>query len=214
MSKRFMVVPLLLAAAAVQAAGEAAPKADPAKGQAIATTVCAACHGPDGNGTDPANAVNPKLAGQFPEYLLKQMRNFKAAGDKQPERMNPIMNGMIAGVADDDLPHVAAYFATRKFQPDSAKSKETLEAGRNIYRAGIASKGIPACAGCHGPTGSGLPAQFPRIAGQYGEYTEAQLRIFRSGERGNDPNSMMRTIADRMSDKEIKAVSDYIAGLR
>ncbi|MBI4756392.1 MAG: cytochrome c4 [Betaproteobacteria bacterium] len=211
MGKRFMVVPLLLAAATAQAAGEAAPKADPAKGQAIATTVCAACHGPDGNSTAPAN---PKLAGQFPEYLLKQMRNFKAAGDKQPERMNAIMNGMIAAVADDDLPHVAAYFATQKLQPDSAKSKETLEAGRNIYRAGIASKGIPACAGCHGPTGSGLPAQFPRIAGQYGEYTEAQLRIFRAGERANDPNSMMRTIADRMSDREIKAVSDYIAGLR
>lgn len=206
---------LLLAAAAfgVQAsdAAKAAPKGDPARGEPIASTVCGACHGPDGN--SPA-AANPKLAGQHPEYLFKQMKNFKAADGKQPERTNAIMNGMIAAYDENQMRDIAAYFASKTQSGESAKNRETIEAGQKLYRAGDMSKGLPACAACHGPAGAGMPAQYPRIAGQFAEYTEAQLKAFRDGGRANDPNKMMRMIALKMTDVEIKAVADYVAGLR
>lgn len=206
---------LLLAAAAfgVQAsdAAKAAPKGDPARGEPIASTVCGACHGPDGN--SPA-AANPKLAGQHPEYLFKQMKNFKAADGKQPERTNAIMNGMIAPYDENQMRDIAAYFASKTQSGESAKNRETIEAGQKLYRAGDMSKGLPACAACHGPAGAGMPAQYPRIAGQFAEYTEAQLKAFRDGGRANDPNKMMRMIALKMTDVEIKAVADYVAGLR
>jgi cytochrome c553 len=206
---------LLLAAAAfgVQAsdAAKAAPKGDPARGEPIASTVCAACHGPDGN--SPA-AANPKLAGQHPEYLFKQMKNFKAADGQQPERVNAIMNGMIAAYDENQMRDIAAYFASKTQSGESAKNRETIEAGQKLYRAGDMSKGLPACAACHGPAGAGMPAQYPRIAGQFAEYTEAQLKAFRDGGRANDPNKMMRMVALKMTDAEIKAVADYIAGLR
>lgn len=206
---------LLLAAAAfgVQAsdAAKAAPKGDPARGEPIASTVCGACHGPDGN--SPA-AANPKLAGQHPEYLFKQMKNFKAAEGKQPERTNAIMNGMIAPYDENQMRDIAAYFASKTQSGESAKNRETIEAGQKLYRAGDMSKGLPACAACHGPAGAGMPAQYPRIAGQFAEYTEAQLKAFRDGGRANDPNKMMRMIALKMTDVEIKAVADYVAGLR
>jgi cytochrome c553 len=206
---------LLLAAAAfgVQAsdAAKAAPKGDPARGEPIASTVCAACHGPDGN--SPA-AANPKLAGQHPEYLFKQMKNFKATDGQQPERVNAIMNGMIAAYDENQMRDIAAYFASKTQSGESAKNRETIEAGQKLYRAGDMSKGLPACAACHGPAGAGMPAQYPRIAGQFAEYTEAQLKAFRDGGRANDPNKMMRMVALKMTDAEIKAVADYIAGLR
>lgn len=206
---------LLLAAAAfgVQAsdAAKAAPKGDPARGEPIASTVCGACHGPDGN--SPA-AANPKLAGQHPEYLFKQMKNFKAAEGKQPERTNAIMNGMIAPYDENQMRDIAAYFASKTQSGESAKNRETIEAGQKLYRAGDMSKGLPACAACHGPAGAGMPAQYPRIAGQFAEYTEAQLKAFRDGGRANDPNKMMRMIALKMTDVEMKAVADYVAGLR
>lgn len=206
---------LLLAAAAfgVQAsdAAKAAPKGDPARGEPIASTVCGACHGPDGN--SPA-AANPKLAGQHPEYLFKQMKNFKAAEGKQPERTNAIMNGMIAPYDENQMRDIAAYFASKTQSGESAKNRETIEAGQKLYRAGDMSKGLPACAACHGPAGAGMPSQYPRIAGQFAEYTEAQLKAFRDGGRANDPNKMMRMIALKMTDVEIKAVADYVAGLR
>ena len=187
------------------------PKGDAARGQAIASTVCGACHGPDGNSL---LAVNPKLAGQHADYLLKQMKNFKAADGKQPERSNAIMNGMIAAFDEDQMRDFAAYFAAQTQKGEAAKNRETVELGQKLYRAGDQAKGLPACAACHGPTGAGIPAQFPRIGGQYAEYTEAQLKSFREGARANDPNKMMRTVAVKMTDHEIKAVSDYIAGLR
>ncbi len=192
-------------------AAKAAPKGDAARGQAVAATVCAACHGPDGN--SPA-AANPKLAGQHADYLYKQMKNFKADDGKQPERTSAIMNGMIAAFDEGQMRDMAAYFAAQSQQNETAKNRETIELGQKLYRAGDQAKGLPACAACHGPAGAGMPAQFPRIGGQYAEYTETQLKAFRDGARANDPNKMMRMVAIKMTDAEIKAVSDYIAGLR
>ncbi len=190
---------------------KAAPKGDAARGQAIATTVCVACHGADGNSP---LAANPKLAGQHPEYLLKQMKNFKAADGKQPERVNAIMNGMIAAYDEGQMRDLATYFGAQAQKGEAAKNRETVELGQKLFRAGDLAKGLPACAGCHGPTGAGIPAQYPRIGGQYADYIEAQLKGFRDGTRANDPNKMMRMVAIKMTDAEIKAVSDYIAGLR
>lgn len=214
--------PLLTAAALSLAAGAialahaseaekaTAYKGDPAKGKEIAATVCAACHNPDGNSQTPAN---PKLAGQHAGYLFKQMKNFKAGPDGRPERVNAIMNGMIAPYTEEQMKDLAAWFASQQQVGGEVKDRANLELGQKLYRAGNAEKGLPACAGCHGPNGKGIPVQYPRIAGQYQEYLEAQLKAFRSGERANDPNKMMRMIAIKMTDAEIRAVADYIAGL-
>ena len=200
-----------LANDAAAAGAKAAPAIDLARGKEIASTICVACHGADGNSVI---AINPKLAGQGAAYLYKQMSNFKSSEGKPPERTNPIMNGMVAALSDSDMKSVAAYFAAQKRVSEVAKNRETVEYARQLFRAGDATKGLPACAGCHGPSGDGVPKQYPRLSGQFSEYTEAQLKNFRSGERGNDPNKMMRSIALRMTDAEIKAVADYIAGLR
>ncbi|HEX4802797.1 MAG TPA: c-type cytochrome [Myxococcaceae bacterium] len=191
--------------------GEAEATADSAKGQSIASKVCSACHGADGNSPTPAN---PKLAGQIPEYIQKQLANFKPAAGKKPERESPVMGGMASGLSEQDIRDVAAYFSTQNTKPGTARHPETLEGGRRLWRGGDLSKGIPACAGCHGATGAGLPVQYPRLAGQYPEYIEAQLKAFRAGERRNDANKMMQSIASRMSDPEIRAIADYIFGLR
>jgi cytochrome c553 len=192
--------------------GAAEPaKADPARGQSIANKVCAACHGADGNSPTPAN---PKLAGQVPEYLQKQLADFKPAAGKMAERENPIMGGMVSTLSAGDVRDVAAYYAAQQAKPGALRSSDTLALGRKIWRGGDASKGLPACAACHGVNGAGLPAQYPRLAGQYAEYTEAQLKAFRAGERRNDANRMMQAIAAKMGDPEIRAVADYIAGLR
>jgi cytochrome c553 len=217
------VRPALIAAALASGsvlAADPPPKADVAKGQQIATQgipdknlpACATCHGPDGNSIGPAN---PKLAGQIPEYLAKQLLNFKPGKDNKPAaRPNNVMAGFAAPLSFDDVRNVSAYYSAQTLKPETAKNKDTIELGQRIWRAGIADKSVPACAGCHGPAGAGNPAQYPQLAGQYAEYTEAQLKAFRSGERANDPNRMMRLTASRMSDSEIKAVADYIAGLR
>ena len=196
---------------AVATGAKAAPKIDLARGKEIAATVCVACHSADGNSVI---ANNPKLAGQGAAYLYKQLSNFKAGEGKPPERPSPIMNGMVAALSDNDMKSIAAYFAAQKRVSEVAKNRETVEYARQLFRAGDASKGLPACAGCHGPSGAGIPKQYPRLSGQFPEYTEAQLRGFRSGERSNDPNKMMRSIALKMTDQEIKALADYIAGLR
>ena len=186
-------------------------KPDPAKGQKIVSQVCVACHGPDGNSVAPAN---PKLAGQFSEYLYKQLRNFKAQDGKKAERENPIMAGMVANLSDADMRNVAAYFSEQKLRPDVARDKNLAAAGQKLYRGGNAATGVVACAGCHGPSGAGIPIQYPHIAGQYAQYVESQLKAFRSGARANDPNGMMRGVTARMTDDEIKAVAQYVAGLR
>jgi cytochrome c553 len=192
-------------------AAEPPPKVDPAKGQAIASQVCAACHGADGNSPTPAN---PKLAGQAPEYLEKQLLNFKAVQGKKPERDNAVMMGMAATLSADDVRNVAAYFAAQKPAGGASRSRELVFTGQKLYRGGNPVTGLPACAGCHGPNGAGVPAQYPRLAGQYAEYTLAQLKAFHDGQRANDTNRMMRAIAGKMTDAEMQAVSDYIAGLR
>ena len=188
-----------------------ATKPDAAKGQVIASQVCAACHAADGNGVAPAN---PKLAGQISEYMHKQLLNFKPQGGKKAERENAVMGGMVASLSETDMRNLAAYYAAQKLKPAAARNKDLAAAGQKLYRGGNAAAGLPACSACHGPDGSGMPVQYPRIAGQYPEYIEAQLKLFKSGERANDPNRMMRAVAERMSDKDIKAVAEYIAGLR
>jgi len=186
-------------------------KADSAKGQSIANKVCAACHGADGN--SPTSA-NPKLAGQIPEYIQKQLGNFKSVDGKKAERESPVMGVMTAGLSATDERDVAAYFSAQKPKLGVARHPETLALGRKIWRGGDSAKGLPACAGCHGAAGAGLPAQYPRLAGQYPEYVEAQLKAFRAADRRNDANKMMQSIAAKMSDPEIRAVADYIFGLR
>ena len=186
-------------------------KADLAKAQQVASQVCAACHAADGNSTQ---AVNPVLAGQHADYTLKQLVNFKSQGGKPAERSNPIMAGMVANLSADDMLSLAAYFETQKPKPRAARDAELARLGQAIYRGGILAKNVAACTACHAPNGAGVPAQFPRLAGQYAEYTTAQLKAFRSGERTNDANRTMRTVAEKLSDREIAAVAEYIAGLR
>jgi cytochrome c553 len=186
-------------------------KGDVAKGQEIVGKVCAACHGPDGNSPLP---VNPNLAGQHAEYSYKQLSNFKSKNGKPAERNNPIMAGNVAGLSDEDMKNVATFYAGQTPRPRAARDPELVKQGQLIYRGGIVAKGVASCASCHSPNGAGLPAQFPRVAGQHAEYTAAQLKAFRAGERKNDPNSMMRMVAGKLSDSEIAAVSEYIAGLR
>ncbi len=194
-----------LAAGAVMAAETAVPaKPDLAKGQEKATQVCVACHTADGSRGSPAN---PILQGQHADYLAKQLHEFKTG-----KRANPIMAGMAAALNDDDIRNVAAFYASKQAKPGFAKNKDLVALGEKIYRGGIAAKQVPACAGCHSPTGAGIPAQYPRLAGQHADYAEAQLNGFRAGQRANGP--MMTTIAARLSDREIKAVTDYTAGLR
>ena len=197
--------------ATVLAAGTAQGKPDIEKARKIAETVCAACHGIDGN--SPTSA-NPILAGQGADYLFKQMMEFKAAEGKPAIRNNAIMAGMTAALSPEDMKGLAAYFSQQKIKPSAATNEKLVESGKHLWRKGDFDRGIPACSGCHGPAGAGIPAQYPRLAGQYAEYTELQLKNFRSEERSNDPEGMMRAIADRLSDKQIKALADYIAGLR
>jgi len=195
-----------------RAQDQAAPaKPDINRGQAIAAQVCASCHGADGNS---AGDAYPKLAGQHPEYLVKQLKDFKTQpGAKQPARNNAIMAGMAAALSDQDMVNVAAYFSTQTPKPGYAHNKDTVPLGQKIYRGGIADKGVPACASCHGPTGQGIPSQYPRLSGQWAGYTVTQLTAFTQGPGARNNNEAMHAIASRLSDNEIKAVADYIAGL-
>lgn len=182
----------------------AAPKGDPIKGKALAEKVCIACHGVDGNSVA---AANPVIAGQHPEYLYKQLNDFKSG-----QRKSPIMLGIATPLSDTDMADAAAWFSSQRPKERGASDKALIEAGQKIYRSGIASKGLPACMSCHSPNGAGLPSQYPRLAGQFAAYTTTQLNAFRSGERSNHPTMM--PIAEKMTDKEIKAVAEYIQALR
>ena len=193
------------------ALAQARPKADPSLAQKLVDQVCASCHAADGNST---LAVNPVLAGQHADYTLKQLMNFRSLDDKPAERINAVMAGMVASLSAGDMRNLAAYFEAQKRKPRVARNPDLARIGQAIYRGGILAKNVAACAGCHGPNGTGMPAQFPRLAGQFPEYTTAQLRAFRSGERANDPNRMMRAVAEKLSDREIAALAEYIAGLR
>ena len=204
------VVALAALSAAALLCGEASAQGG-GKAQGIAAQVCAACHAADGNSIAP---VNPKIAGQFPEYLDKQLHDFKAQGGKKAARPSAVMAGMVANLSDADMKGLASYFAQQKLKPAAAADKDLAALGQKIWRGGNATTGVPACGGCHGPSGAGLPGQYPRLAGQYAEYVAAQLKLFKEGGRANDPNGAMRGVAAKLTEREIRAVSEYAAGLR
>jgi cytochrome c553 len=181
------------------------------KPPAQVSQVCAACHGVDGNSTAPAN---PKLAGQIPEYLAKQLHDFMPQRGKKPQRQSAVMNGMVANLSAEDVKALAAYYSSQQLKPAVASDKSLAAQGQKLWRGGDAAAGVPACAGCHGPSGSGIPVEFPRVGGQYTEYVSAQLQAFRSGARDNDPNGMMRAVAAHLTDAQIRALAEYVAGLR
>ena len=194
---------LMNGAAFSAAAAAPAFKADAAKGQQLAAS-CGACHTQDGSRGIPAN---PILAAQHPEYITKQLIEFKSG-----KRKNAIMMGMAAGLSEEDMKHIAAFYASKTAKPGFARDPKTVALGEQIYRGGIVAKAVPACSGCHSPNGAGIPSQYPRLNGQHAEYTEAQLQAFRSGLRGN--NAQMMAISAKLNDAEMKAVADYLAGLR
>ncbi|NBY26781.1 MAG: cytochrome c4 [Betaproteobacteria bacterium] len=190
--------------AAPKPAAAKAAKPDLAKGEASFAGACAACHGADGNSGTP---VNPILAQQHPQYLVKQLQEFKSG-----KRANAVMSGMAATLSDEDMKNVAYWLHSKTAKPGFAKDKELVALGERIYRGGIADRQVAACAGCHSPNGAGIPAQYPRLGGQHADYLSAQLSGFRDGLRKN--NLQMSQVAAKLNDREIKAVSDYIAGLR
>ncbi|MBE3028492.1 cytochrome c [Janthinobacterium sp. GW458P] len=218
-----MLLALLAVSATASAVEEPKPahapavavKADPAKGATLyadgdtarGLPACVSCHGAAGNSTI---TVNPKLAGQHESYIYKQLVDFTT-----PERNQPVMTTYAKMLSDADKKNIAAYLGAQLSKPGAAKNKDTIDLGKKIYRGGIASKQVAACASCHGATGNGIPVQYPRIAGQHQDYTVAQLSMFRSTKADARKNSaQMHTIAARMSDDEIAAVADYIAGLK
>jgi cytochrome c553 len=190
----------------------AAPKADPAKGGTLYESgdtarnlpACVSCHGAGGNSTI---VTNPKLGGQIDNYLHKELVDFTT-----PNRQHPVMTPYAKALTEDEKRNIAAYLATQKPGANAARNKDTVELGRKIYRGGVADRGVAACASCHGATGAGIPAQYPRLAGQHQDYTVAQLQNFKTGARSN--SVQMTTLAKRLSDEEMKAVADYIAGLK
>ncbi|MDP2256364.1 MAG: c-type cytochrome [Polaromonas sp.] len=204
---------LTLSAVSSFAVGQAVPaaaapaqvaKPDLVKGAASFTALCVSCHGVDGNS---GIAANPKLAQQHPEYLVKQLQEFKSG-----KRQNAIMVGFASMLSEDDMKNIAYWATSKKVTPGFAKEKELVTLGERIYRGGLADRQIAACAGCHSPSGAGIPAQYPRLGGQHAEYTATQLTSFRDGVRKN--SLQMSQVAAKLNDREIRAVSDYIAGLR
>jgi len=212
MFAKFVCVTLMSLSVAWANEEKAPAAADPAKGSTLYSNgdpsrgilACVACHGAAGNSTI---TQNPKLAGQHEAYIQKQLHNFKG-----PDRNNAVMTGIAKALGEDDVRNIAAFLEQQKPAPGAARNKNTVDLGKKIYRAGIAEKHVPACAGCHGPNGGGIPAQYARIAGQHQDYTIAQLTNFRTGTRAN--SAQMTAVGKRMSDEEMQAVADYIAGLR
>lgn len=207
----------LLAVSTFASANQAKPaanKPDVSKGEALYAngdaarniTACVACHGQAGNSTI---STNPKLSAQHAAYLAKQLHDFTA-----PERNNPSMTSIAKAMSAEDIANVSAYLSLQKAKPGAAKDKDTVDLGKKIFRAGIAAKNVPACAACHGATGGGMPAQYPRLAGQHFDYTKGQLLSFAQSKGGRKNSQQMTDIAKRMSEDEMKAVSDYIAGLK
>jgi len=203
-----LVTALALANTAWANAPESAPtaKGDPAKAQKIVNELCGGCHGPDGNSTRPNY---PNLAGQFPEYIYKQLTEFKSGA-----RRNSTMAPNVTKLSDDDMRNLAAFFSSQQIKPRMAKDAELVAQGQKIFKGGNAGSGVPACASCHGPSGAGIPIQFPQLASQKSVYVLNQLKNFRSGDRNNDGGKMMETIARKLTDQEMKAVAEYISGLR
>jgi cytochrome c553 len=192
------------ALAADNAAKPAGPKIDANAGATKYAAVCASCHGADGNSGSPEN---PKLAGQHPEYLTKQLQEFKSG-----KRKNAIMAGFAATLSDEDMRNISAWASQQKAKPGFAKDKALVAQGERIYKGGIQDRQIAACAGCHSPSGAGLPSQYPRLAGQHADYIASSLKAYRDGGRTN--NAVMTQVAAKLNDREIRAVADYLAGLR
>jgi cytochrome c553 len=191
---------------AVGVAQAAAPVVGNAKAGQNKAAACGACHGMDGNSMVP---MFPKLAGQHPDYIVKQLTSFKAG-----ERQDPVMAPMAAPLNAQDMADVAAYFSTQKLVVGAPMNPEAAAKGRKIFMGGVAEKGVAACMACHGPAGAGnAPANFPSLTGQQGMYVAKALRDFKSGARATDPNRMMRDVAAKMSDEEIDAVSEFVSGL-
>jgi cytochrome c553 len=186
-------------------------KPDLAKAQQIATGVCAACHGADGNSLSPAN---PSIAAQNADYITLQLMHFRSG-----VRVNPVMQAMAATLTPEDMRALGVFFSQQKAKPSAAKDPALVAAGQKIFRGGNAGTGVPACAACHSPDGVGIPARYPRVGGQYADYTLAQLKAFKSGARGADKEGkdvngkIMAQIASRMTDPEMQAVSDFASGL-
>lgn len=208
-----LLVAVLAVSGVASASEPAAPtKTDPAKGATLygegdnarGLPACVSCHGASGNSTITAN---PKLAGQPEGYLYKQLVNFTS-----PSRNNAVMTTFAKMLTDEEKKNIAAYLGAQAPKAGAAKNKDSIELGKKIYRGGIAEKNVPACASCHGPAGAGLPALYPRLGGQHQDYTVAQLTSFRGEGRKN--SAEMSTIAKRLSDDEMKAVADYVAGLK
>jgi cytochrome c553 len=197
------IITLVYAGLACAAEAEAPTKADPARGRQIASSVCVACHGADGNSTIPAN---PVLAGQKADYIANQLAAFKSGA-----RPSPIMQGMAAPLTPEDMRSLGAWFESQQQRPMVARDKQLAQRGEQIWRGGIKSVSVPACAGCHGAAGQGIPAQFPRLAGQYADLSLGWLKAFASGTR---PHAVMGPIAEKMSENDMKAVAEYAAGLR
>ena len=188
--------------AAAEETASTSKKPDLAKGEAT-SAICVSCHAVDGSRGSP---TYPILQGQHPEYLVKQLAEFKAG-----KRVNAIMSGIAGALSEEDMKNVAAFYAGKQAKSGFAKSKDTVSLGEKIYRGGVAERSIPACAGCHSPNGAGIPAQYPRLSGQHADYTESQLVSFRGGVRKN--SVPMMGVAAKLNDREIKALSDYIAGM-
>jgi cytochrome c553 len=206
-----LVVSLVATLAATSAfanapAATSASKGDPKAAESIVTKVCVACHAADGNSP---TAANPKIAGLNAEYINKQLADFKSG-----ERKNPVMAGIVKDLGAQDMQNLAAYFSAQQPKPGTSKDMELALLGQKIYRGGVQGAGVPACASCHGAQGKGIPVQFPRLAGQHGDYIYKQLNAFRVETRANDAAKMMRSIAAKMTDADMKAVASYIQGLR
>ncbi len=214
MRRTLLLVAAMVTAWPVAGAETQGPPAKPdlARAQSIVKDVCSACHGLDGNSTTP---VNPSLAGMPAEYITLQLTHFKAG-----IRVNPVMQGMAATLTPEEMKALGIYFAHQNPKGLAAKDASVLTAGQSLYRGGDAGTGVPACAACHGPDGSGVPKNYPRLGGQYAEYTYAQLKAFKQGERGADKEGkdvngrIMAAITSRMTDAQMKAVAEYTSGLR
>jgi cytochrome c553 len=215
MNRTSLLAALTLAAviaASAQAVAQQPAKPDLAKAKQIADTVCAACHGADGNS---ATAANPNLAGQGAEYISRQLAHFKAG-----IRQNAVMQGMAAALTPADMAALGAYYSQQKPRGGTARDAKLVALGQSLFRGGDAATGLPACAACHLPTGAGIPKSYPRLSGQFADYTYAQLKAFKSGERGNDPGGkdtdgrVMAQVAQRMTDAQMKALAEYTSGLR
>ena len=182
---------------------------DAKKGAALAQGLCAACHASDGNSVIPAN---PILAGQHYTYLKNQLNYFQVKeGEDKAKRENAVMLGIASGLSSDDIDNLAAYYSQQKIKPSYASNLELAKAGEVVYKAGDDSRGIPSCSSCHGPRGLGVPGQFPRISGQHATYTASTLKSYKNGSRAN--NKQMMAISSRLTEAQINALAEYLAGL-